>query len=226
MTIAREKIVLIGAGGHARMLIDALRTDPTFDVHAIVDSDPRKWGNEVLGVPVVGGDEQLPTMRDAGVSKFAVAIGAVGQSVVRRRIFETAIQAGLAACRIFHSTAIVSEHAHCGDGTQILINAVVNTNARLGDNVLVNTAAIVEHDCIVEAHTHIAPRASLAGGVRVGWGSHIGLGAVIRENIAIGDQAIVGAGAVVVEDVPARTVVVGVPAGPLANQEITTRNVA
>lgn len=201
------KCLLIGAGGHGRVLIEA--NEPAkFD--GIIDS--QSGLKEVLGVPVLGGDEVLPRTLDLGFTHFVVGVGSSKSCARRAALFEMAVNAGLKPQSVIHSTAWVSSSAQCADGCQILPRAVVHTGARLAHHVLVNTSAIVEHDCIVGAHSHIATGAILCGGVQVGDGVHIGAGAVVRQGIRIGAGAVVAAGAVVVRDVPEGQIVMGIPA--------------
>ena len=201
------KCVLIGAGCHGRVLIEA-QLPARFD--AILDSQPGLL--EVAGAPVIGSDEMLPQLASLGFTHFVIGVGSAKSCARRAQLFQTAIQAGLKAQSIIHPTAFISPSAICGAGCQILPRAVIHTNAQLGEHVLVNTAAIVEHDCIVGAHCHIATGVVLCGNVTIGEAAHIGAGAVVRQGIRIGAGALIGAGAVVVKDVMPGQTVIGVPA--------------
>jgi len=204
------KCVLIGGGGHGRVLIEAFESGL---IHGVIDSQVDL--QSVGGVPVIGGDEKLPELVALGYSHFIIGVGSSQSCARRAALFEMAVQAGLQPQSVVHPTAFVAKSAVCGAGVQILARAVVHTAARLAEHVLVNCAAVVEHDCSVGAHAHIATGAVVCGGVQIGEAAHIGAGAVIRQGIHIGARAVVGAGAVVVRDVPDGAVVAGVPAKPL-----------
>jgi UDP-perosamine 4-acetyltransferase len=210
-----EYCAVLGGGGHAAVLIEALRARGTDIAKAVLDSDPSSWGKEVLGVPVVGGDDLLSTLRDRGADSFIVGLGTTGTGDLRRRLFDYGRSCGLEPLSVFHPSAVISPSATLGQGCQVLAGAIVNTRAVLGNNVLVNSGAIVEHDCRVGDDVHIATGAQLAGGVTVGNSTLIGAGATVRQCIRIGKDVVVGAGAVVVQDVPDRATVAGVPARAL-----------
>ncbi len=207
-----EGCVFLGAGGHARVLLDSLLGSGM--PLCILDADASLHGSEVHGVPVLGGDDLLPEVGERGFTRFAVAVGALSNNGVRQRLFELAREHGLEPFEVRHATACCSPMAALGQGCQLLPGAIVNAGATLGCNVIVNTGAIVEHDCRIGDHAHVATGARLAGGVVVGARAHIGIGASVRQGIRIGADAVVGAGAAVVKDVPDATVVVGVPAKP------------
>lgn len=202
--------VLLGAGGHARVVLDAMRSSglplPEFAL------DTAKTGSLLDGVPVDGGDEMLPAIFSEGITYFVMGVGGQATSLLRRRIWETAVKASLVPLTVIHSSAVVSGSAIMGPGVQILAGAVVNAGARIGGGVIVNTAAVIEHDCVVGDFCHIAPRSCLGGGVRLGAGCHIGMGVVVVEQKSIGEGSLVGAGAVVVSDLPGSCRALGVPA--------------
>lgn len=204
--------VILGGGGHARVVIDILRTSTSVALYAVLDPDRSLWGRELLGVPIRGGDELLPDLITEGVNYFVVGRGAVGDNQPRRKLFELGLAYGLVPFTVQHPSAVCSKWAQIGLGSVLFPSAVVNAGAIVGDNVIINTGAIVEHDCVISDHVHIATGARLASAVKVGAGAHIGAGATVRQSLSIGESAIVGAGAVVVKDVPPRVVVVGVPA--------------
>jgi sugar O-acyltransferase (sialic acid O-acetyltransferase NeuD family) len=207
-------IVGVGAGMHAKSLLDAIHSSGRFEVAGLVDDDPARAGGDLLGFPVLGPDA-LERLRTDGVVHAFAGVGGIGDSSGRRRIFERLLAAGFEVPPIVHASAIVSPWVRLGRGAQVLAAAVVNADAEVGDDVIVNTGAIVEHDCRLGAHAHVAPGARLAGLVTVGEGAHVGIGAVVIEGIRIGDGALVAAGAVVVRDVAEEERVAGVPARPL-----------
>mgnify|MGYP001190438391 CR=1 FL=1 len=203
------KSVLIGAGGHGRVLMEAY-LPARFD--AILDSVIQL--PEIEGVPVIGSDDLLPGLAAQGFTHFVIGVGSAKSCARRAELFQTALHAGLQPLTIIHPTAWISPSAEIAPGCQILPRAVIHTRARVAENVLVNTASIVEHDCTVGAHCHLATGTVLCGGVSIAETSHIGAGSVIRQGIRIGAGALVAAGAVVVKDVADGQTVAGVPARP------------
>jgi len=202
-------IVVLGGGGHARVVIEALRAAGQFTPVGVLD--PAASG-DIDGVPVRGGDEVLPQLLAEGVDAAAVGVGSVGDSAVRRRLHDRAVCLGLELPPIVHPRAWVAATAQLEAGCMVAAGAVIGPGARLGEGALVNSNSVIDHDCVVGAFAHIAPGAVLSGGVVVGAGAHVGTGAAVVQGISIGNDAVVGAGAAVIADVPAGAVAVGVPA--------------
>jgi sugar O-acyltransferase (sialic acid O-acetyltransferase NeuD family) len=204
------QVVGIGAGGHAKVILDILRLMNTYSIVGMLD--PNCVGESISGVPVLGGDELLPRLRAEGVGSAFIGLGGVGDFAHRIKLIEKVQTAGFSFINVIHPMAIVANNIQLGQGVTIMAGVVINPGTNIGDNVIINTGAVVDHDCEIESYAHISPGAVLCGGVCVGLGAHIGAGATVRQYITVGDRALVGAGAVVVKDVLAQTVVVGVPA--------------
>jgi UDP-perosamine 4-acetyltransferase len=209
-------VVGLGAGGHARSLLEAIRLQwgTRVRIVGLTDNDPRRRGEEWMGVVVVGSDEELPKLCRSGVSHFFLGVGGTGDNGPRRALYQQARQLGLIPLTIQHPGAVVAASAVCAPGTVVLACAVVGPGVHTGENVIINTAAVVEHDCRVGSHAHLASGCVLGGGVMVEEGAHVGLGACVRQGIHIGAEALVGVGAVVVKDLPPGCVAVGNPARP------------
>jgi sugar O-acyltransferase (sialic acid O-acetyltransferase NeuD family) len=204
--------VMLGAGGHARVLIDILQMTPAIHIHSAVTPDASLWGKSLHNIPILGGDVLLQSLLAEGVTHFVVGVGSTASTVLRQKLFQMGREHLLTPLSVIHPTAIISQQAQLGLGVQILAASLINTNAKLGDNVVVNSGAMIEHDCEISDHVHVATGAILAGGVHVGRGAHIGAGATIRQGLIIGEGSVVGMGAVVIRSVEAHTTVVGVPA--------------
>lgn len=202
----------MGAGGHARVLLECLRASGAGEPAAILDADRSLWGQKLMGIPVAGGDDRIPEFLRQGVQHFVVGLGGTGDNRPRQTLFEMGLRSGLKGLTVRHPSAIFSGSAVLGEGTVLFPLSVVNPGTTLGRNVIVNTAAVIEHDCLLSDHVHVATGARLCGAVRVGPCAHIGAGATVLQGLSIGEGAVVGAGAVVVKDVEPRTVVAGVPA--------------
>lgn len=211
--------VILGGGGHARVVIDSVQAADSASLRGILDSNHDLWGTSCLDVPILGGDELLADLARQGVSLFTVGVGGTADNGPRQRIFELGLLHHLTPLTVIHPTACVSRWAKVGAGCQLLPGAIVNAGAELGVNVLVNSGAVVEHDCRIGDHVHVATGAKLSGAVRVGDRVHVGAGATVRQSITIADGAVVGAGAVVVKNVEAGQVVMGNPARPSAREQ-------
>lgn len=212
---SEQSCVILGGGGHAKVVIDSLLAAHRVEPVAVLDQDRSRWGGEVLGVPVVGDDSRLPELVEAGLRYFAVGVGWTGTTDQRRRLFQLGTSSGLEAVSVIHPSVISSSWVQIGTGAQLLPGSIINAGSVLGRNVVVNTGAVVEHDCKVGDDVFIATGARLASTIRIEQGAFIGAGAVIKQCITISEGAIVGAGAVVVDNVAPFTVVVGVPAKPI-----------
>jgi UDP-perosamine 4-acetyltransferase len=196
-------IVGYGAGGHARSLLEAIRTAGQFEVIGFVD-DARTGAFE--GIPI------LDALPDGGHA--FVGVGGVVEREARRNLFALLSDAAFELPVIAHATALISTRAQLGRGVQVLARASINAGARIEDGAILNTGAIVEHDCVIGASAHLGPRAVVGGDAQVGESAHVGMGAVVIEGVRIGEGAFVAAGAVVIRDVPAGERVAGVPARP------------
>ncbi|HEY2480741.1 MAG TPA: acetyltransferase [Caulobacteraceae bacterium] len=205
-----EPVVILGAGGHAKVVIELLRAQGRA-IAGLTDADsaPRS----VLGVPVVGDDTALAGLRDRGVRHAFVAIG---DNAARQAAGARATDLGFILVNAVSPTASVSASARLGHGVAVMAGAVINADAVIGDLAIVNSGAIVDHDCHLERCCHVGPGAVLAGGVRLGAGALIGVGASVTPGCSIGARTIVGAGACVVADLGADVTAIGVPARPVA----------
>ncbi|MDX9859388.1 MAG: acetyltransferase [Rhodospirillales bacterium] len=204
--------VILGAGGHARVVLDALLARSDWSRFAFVDRDATLYGRRISGVPVVGDDDALANARDNGFTHFIVGLGGVGDNTMRRTLFEKGLAAGLAPISAVHPAARLAVSSRIGGGTAVMAGVVVNPDATVGTNVVLNTGCIVEHDSRIGDHAQIAPGAIVLGSVTVGRLAYIGAGAVLLQGVTIGEGAVVGAGAVVLGDVPDGARSIGVPA--------------
>ena len=215
-----EKVIGLGAGGHAKVIIEILKLTREYEVFGLLDTKPELLHSKVLDILVIGSDDLLSKLQERGIHHAFIGVGSVGNTRLRQKLYQKLQDLDFKTISATHPQAIISNSATIGNGPTIMANAVINCDASLGNNVIVNTSAIIEHDCIIGDHVHVASGARLAGGVKIGEGTHIGLGASIIQGIEIGKNTIVGAGAVVLDNVPDEVVVVGVPAKIIKKMKI------
>jgi len=196
-----KPVVILGGGGHARVVIDALRC-AGHSIAGVIDPKPEVAETLPAGVKWLGAD--LSKAR-AGEVDLAIGVGSldVGDKNPRPRLFKEAKAGGFKLLSFRHPSAILAGDVTLGEGCQVMAGAILQPGVRLGVNCIVNTGASLDHDCRIGNHVHIAPGAVLSGTVAVGDGSHLGTGAVVIQNISIGTEAMIAAGAVVTRDVPA-----------------------
>jgi sugar O-acyltransferase (sialic acid O-acetyltransferase NeuD family) len=203
-----RKVIVIGAGGHGKVVADALLASGQDELTGFLDDAPSLRGKRLLGYPVLGA---ICTWADWGADEVVLAIG---ENEQRRRVYDQLATAGAVFASVLHPRAILGTGVRIGRGAVAFANVVVNADSAIGVNVILNTMCSVDHDCTVAAHVHVAPGVRLAGGVRLGEGAFIGIGATVCPEVTIGSWAVVGAGAVVTRNVADRATVAGVPARP------------
>lgn len=188
-----EKIVLVGGGGHAKVVIDAIKNSRKFDIYGILDSHLPK-GESVLGVKVIGTDEMLPKIFEEGARNAVIAIGSIGNCGIRKRIYTNLKKIGFQLPVIQHPKSTIAEDVKIGEGTFIAAGVVINPGVKIGKNAIINTSSSVDHDCVIGDFVHIAPRTILSGGVKVGDETHIGTGTNVIQYRTIGKECMIGAG--------------------------------
>jgi sugar O-acyltransferase (sialic acid O-acetyltransferase NeuD family) len=206
----KHRILIVGAGGHAAVVADALLAAGE-RVLGFTDTDTARYERTLCGLHVLGDDRVLDAHTPDTLA-LANGIGGIG-SVAARLTVQQRLQArGWRFVTVRHPAALVSPFARVNDGAQLLAASVVQAGAEVGEGCIVNTAAVVEHDVTLGAWVHVAPRALVCGDVAIGARSHIGAGAVVCQGIRLGEETVVGAGAVVVRDFAGGGLLVGVPA--------------
>lgn len=198
-----KPVVLIGGGGHAKVVLDALLSRGLWDNVIVRDDNPALSGTLLLDRIIA-----YPALPDQP-ARFHVAIG---DNDRRRRLSEVCRARGGTAIGVVHLRAIIAQSATIGDGCFIAAGATIAPAVCIEEGTIINHGAVVDHDCCIGAFAHVAPNVTLGGGVRVGSNALVGAGATILAGLTIGSGAIIGAGAVVRSDVVADDIVAGVPA--------------
>lgn len=199
-------ILVYGAGGHGKSVIDLLRVLNKYRIVGIID-DGLTPDKRIMDLPVLGGHEALVGLRKTGIGHSVNAVGGIGNIAMRIRVFDYLIEQGFDCPAIVHPTAYVESSAEVAEGVQVFPHAYIGSEAQVGFGCIVNTSAVVSHDCVLKDYANISPGVLLAGGVQVGEGVLIGMGTTINLNVCIGDGARIGNSSVVKSDVPAGAVV-------------------
>ena len=205
-----EKIVLVGAGGHCKVIIDIIKSASKYDIIGVTDKAcvDEKF---VLDIPIIGDDSILEELYNSGVKNAFVCVGALRNISIRDTIYNKLLDIGFNIPVLIHKDAIVSPYATIAFGTCVMPGAIVNPGVVIEENCIINTGVVIEHDCNLQRNTHISPRACLAGAVSIGRNTHVGMGSSIIQTVHIGSNVIIGAGAVVIENIVDNVVAVGVP---------------
>lgn len=199
----KRRMVLIGGGGHAKVVIDAVKSSKNYSIYGIVDPS-LKPGGSVLDVKIIGGDDLLAGIFKKGITNAFIGIGSIGNCGIRKKIFNNLKDIGFRLPVIIHPNAIVASDVKLGEGTFIAAGAIVNCGTVIGRNAILNTASSVDHDCVLGDFVHVAPGATLSGCVKIGEETHIGTGAAVIQCLNIGIGCIVGAGATVRKNIKDR----------------------
>lgn len=194
----KRKILLVGGGGHCHSILDSLFLLDRYDEIGIIDLSLK--ADSLMGVPVVGTDKDLPCLMAEGWRNAFVTVGSVGDTEIRRRLWQSLKQMGFHIPIIMDPSAVAAIGVTIGAGTFVGKRVVLNTGVRIGSCAIINTGALIEHDTWVDNFAHISPGTVLCGQVRVGEDSHVGAGSVVRQQISIGKKVLIGAGSVVVSD--------------------------
>lgn len=204
----RVPLIVIGGGGHAKVLVSTLLL---CNRSILGFADPNPAADGLLGIRCMGDDDVVLTHAPSRV-QLVNGVGSTGSVARRKGIYERFMLAQFAFAGVIHPSATVAAEVEIEDGVQIMAGAIIQAGSSIGSNAIVNSGAVIDHDCVVGAHAHVAPGAVLSGNVYIGAGAHIGTGACIIQGISIGAGSVIGAGAVVVKNVPPGVTVVGVPA--------------
>ncbi|QDT90108.1 acetyltransferase [Gimesia algae] len=211
MNHSRESIILLGGGGHAKVLIDLILQGESFQVIGILDPD-LVIGHHIKGIKVLGSDAGLVGIQEQGVKHAAVAIGSVHSNQLREKLFNQCRDLGFQQPALIHPRAFLASDVTLCEGVQVMAGAIVQTDTIIGEGVVVNTGSRIDHDCKISKHSFLAPGVILCGGVSVGENAFLGAGSVVIQGVKIGKNAVIAAGAVVTRDVRDGALVKGVPA--------------
>lgn len=188
-----KKVYLYGAGGHAKVILDILRS------------------NNVVVEKLFDDDITIKNFMEIPVSKGSASplIVSIGDNIIRKKIVSSF--SNIIYERAISQKAIISETALVEEGTVVMQGSIVQSCAHIGKHVIINTAATIDHDCIIHDFVHIAPGVNLCGEVEVGEGTLIGAGSIIIPGVKIGKWCKIGAGSVVTKDIPDNVMAIGVP---------------
>lgn len=203
--------MIIGASGHAKVVIDAATSQQHFEVIGLLD-EQKQIGEQHFGKPILGRQSNIAEIMKE--HQVELAFVAIGDNAIRAKVVDQLEEAvpELRFAVIVHAKAIVAKQSEISPGTLVLAGAVVNANAHIGKHCIVNTLASVEHDVMMADYVSLAPGAITGGNAVIRAFSAIGLGANILHGVTVAEECVIGAGATVIHDIPANSVALGLPA--------------
>lgn len=211
----RQKIVIIGAGGFGREVLDVFEADNkrynTWAILGFIDDNPQTQGQRIRGYPVIGGVDWFSKPE----AKKVKTVVAVGDNRVRKKIAEKAKSYGAKFCNIIHPSVTMTPYIKLGEGIIVTAGCIFTNNIKIQDHVIINLDVTVGHDAVLENFVNLNPGVHINGNNKILEGAYIGTGAVTIQDITIGKWSIIGAGAVVVKNIPEKVVAIGVPAKPI-----------
>jgi UDP-perosamine 4-acetyltransferase len=208
--MAKRKIILIGGGGHCKVVISILKRIDTFEIAGIIDHKD-KVGNFVSDIKVIGTDDDLSKIYKSGIHYGFITVGSIKDNLKRYQLFNMLKKIGFEFPKIISPEAIIDKNVKIGEGSVVMPGCIINIDSKIARNCIINTGAIIEHDCKIESHCHVAPGIHISGAVNIGELSFIGIGATIIQGIKIGKNVTIGAGSVIIKDIPDNAIVVGNP---------------
>ena len=204
--IKKKSVIIIGAGGHAKVIIEILKSCNIKIAYCIGQENDSET---CLGIPVLKGDHNLEKLFNTGFKKIFIAIGS---NNLRAKITKEIKEIGFEIINAISPYSIISKNATLGTGIAIMPGAIINASCNISDNSIINTGATIDHDCSVGIGCHIGPQCALAGNVTIGEGTFLGIGTKVIPGILIGTNSILGAGSVVINNIKSNCTAVGVPA--------------
>ncbi|WP_129597527.1 acetyltransferase [Anaerophilus nitritogenes] len=205
-----KKILLVGGGGHCKSVLDSLLELNQFKDIGIIDVK-ENIGKNILGISVIGCDDNLEKLFNDGYQYAFVTVGSIGNPNLRIKLFDMIEKIGFQIPNIIDPSAIVSAKARLEEGIFVGKRAVINAGSILHKGAIINTGAIIEHDCKISNFVHVAPGVVLSGEVSIGKNSHIGSNSVIKQQVNIGENTIIGMGSVVLKDIEYNVMAYGNP---------------
>ena len=190
-----QEILLIGGGGHCKSVIDVIEQENKFKIIGIIDV-PERLGAKVLGYEIIGSDEDLEALSKK-YKYICITVGQIKSPDIRIKLYTKAKELGFILPTIISPRAYVSKHAKLEDGTMVMHGAMINADAHVFHNCIINSKVLIEHDCIVYENCHISTNVTLNGGVKVEKNSFIGSNAITKEYITIKENSFVKAGSLV-----------------------------
>lgn len=207
----QKKLILVGGGGHCKVVLSQIKKLKEFEVVGIVDNY-KPVGSSINGVNIIGTDEDLPKFYKEGIIYALITVGSVQDNSKRYNLFKLVKDIGYSLPIIISPTAIIDETVKIGEGTVIMPNCIVDANSYIGENCIINSNTTIGHDCVINNNCHIAPGVNIAGSVEIEELSFIGIGATIIQGIKIGKNVTIGAGSIVSKNIFNNMITVGYPA--------------
>lgn len=206
-----KPIIIIGAGGHARVLINMLRLNNE-NIVGIIDKAYDSECTDILGVKIIGDEQKLLAFHPDEI-ELVNGIGAMPGKLLRHELADSYQTRGYRFARVIHPSAVIAEDVILARGVQVMAGAIIQPGASVGEGTIINTRASVDHDCRLGKNVHVAPGAILCGTVQIEDYVHVGTGAVVIQNIKIEKGSCIAAGAIVTKNIgsactvyPARSV--------------------
>lgn len=210
--MVKKKVILIGGGGHARIVIDIFKKNEEYEIIGLTDSNRELFGQHIDGIPVIGDDKKLKDIYYSGVRNAIIGVGGSKSNKSRAELFNKVSSIDFNMVNAIHPSAILASGVSLGSGVVIFPGVVINVGTNIGNNVIIATGSTVDHETTIKDHVLISAGVNIGGNVFIGEGSLIAIGATVVSSAKICKNVLVGAGAVVVKDILEEGIYVGIPA--------------